>query len=233
MKRSLGFDPRDYDYGAPTEAIRSILTEWIEIDWFEPNPATRDHAVRLFHEHQRLARAVAPELFPADIDIRVVCGGRGDFVSWCQRVRSQTSWDWKFSALKELSKQHATALGWSLEAHAQRVPMGIPRAGDLFVRFSDSNGSEHLVWNNVFPELHALDALPREGFRESADFYLGHAHGDAIECLTWQLAENTAELRGNPFLPLLLCYEAGAYPFSLDRDTVVLFSFDAQTSATG
>ena len=34
-------------------------------------------------------------------------------------------------------------------------------------------------------------------------------------------------LGGNPFVPLLRCYRAGGYPFSLDRDTVVLFRFAA------
>lgn len=36
MKRALGFDPREYEYGPATEAIRQILLDWETIDWFAP-----------------------------------------------------------------------------------------------------------------------------------------------------------------------------------------------------
>ena len=35
------------------------------------------------------------------------------------------------------------------------------------------------------------------------------------------------EVLANPVLPLLLCYQGGVYPFSLDRTTVALFRFAA------
>ncbi|MGE3509588.1 MAG: hypothetical protein AB7N65_11975 [Vicinamibacterales bacterium] len=54
---------------------------------------------------------------------------------------------------------------------------------------------------------------------------VGHAQVDAFECVQWQLAENHGDVSANPFVPLVRCYRAGAYPFSLDRDTVVLFRF--------
>jgi hypothetical protein len=46
-----------------------------------------------------------------------------------------------------------------------------------------------------------------------------------MECLTWQLAEPSADLADNPFLPLLSCYRTGFYPFALDPRAIVLFAF--------
>jgi hypothetical protein len=77
------------------------------------------------------------------------------------------------------------------------------------------------------PKSAALDALPREGRGETARFYLGYAHFDVLDCIKWQLAKGSNDLVDNPFLPLLLCYAAGAYPFSLARDAVVMFRFAA------
>ena len=42
-----------------------------------------------------------------------------------------------------------------------------------------------------------------------------------------QLVEKTPAMTTNPFLPLILCYGVGAYPFSLGRDSTVLFHFTA------
>lgn len=225
MKGALGFDPWQYTYGRATEAVRTALAEWSEIDWFEPTRTDDEHAVHVFREHQRLANLHNPDLFPIDVNIRCISGSRIEFDAWCKRVRSEASWDWKFSVLKTLSNEHAKARGWSDETYARSKPIGLPRPADLMVRIVDASGSEHVMWNNVMPKVEALDALPRDGFGESARFYIGYAHGDALDCIKWQLAEEHADLSGNPFLPLLLCYQAGAYPFSLDRETVVLFRF--------
>lgn len=228
MKGSLKFDPSQYDYGKPTEAIRSILAEWMEIDWFEPHIGTAEQGISLFREHQRLAHAHAPELFPEHVELRVVTGARKDFTSWCQQVRAQTSWDWKFSVLKQLSSQHAKARAWSPESEQRDRPPAPPRPGDLFIVFGDLKGNKQVIWNSVMPSPPALDALPREGFGETARFYISYAHADALDCMKWQLAEGSSDMSTNPFLPLLLCYQAGAYPFSLGRDAVVLFRFGEQ-----
>lgn len=232
MKASLAFDPRDYDYGPSTEAIRSILAEWIEIDWFEPVQVRGDHAARLFREHHRLARAHVPELCSEQIDVRVVSGGRNEFMSWCQHVRAQTSWDWRFSVLKELSNQHARARDWSPDLYVERMPVAPPRPGDPFYVFNTQKGKKQWVWNSIFPTPSALSSLSREGFGEAAGFYFGYAQSDALECMKWQFAENSADLSTNPFLSLLLCYEAGGYPFSLGPENVVLFHFDEQPRAS-
>lgn len=228
MKAPLKFDPNEYDYGAPTEAIRSVLAEWAEIDWFEPNPSTAEHAASLFRQHQRLAHAQAPELFPLDITIRSVTGDRNEFQSWCQRVRSETAWDWKFSILKKLSDEHAKTRGWSPETQTRDAPVGPTRPGDIFFVIGDDKTAQkrQVIWNSIMTMPSALDALPRQGFGEAARFYISYAHNDALDCMKWQFAERSADMRSNPFLPLLLCYEAGAYPFSLARDSVVLFRFD-------
>lgn len=233
MRASLAFDPQDYDYGPATEAVRSILLEWIEIDWFEPRELGGEHAARLFREHQRLAHMHVPELFPEQIDVRVVSGGRSDFASWCERVRAQTSWDWKFSVLKTLSNQHARACGWSPASYVERMPVATPRPGDPFCVFATPDGEKQWVWNNLVATPKALDALPRgDELGEAAKFYIGYAMNDALECMKWQFAESSADLSNNPFLPLLLCYEAGGYPFSLGADTVVLFTFEEHPHAS-
>jgi len=38
-------------------------------------------------------------------------------------------------------------------------------------------------------------------------------------------------LSGNPFISLMQCYRSGGYPFSLDRETVVVFRFAADAGA--
>lgn len=230
MKSRLGFDPSQYDYGAASEAIRAVLAEWSEIDWFEPSAESAEHATSLFREHQRLAHAQAPELFPIDTRIRVVTGDRDEFTAWCERVRSNTTWEWKFSVLKKLSEQHAKARGWSPESETRDAPIAAPRPGDIFFVIGDSKGAKQVIWNSVLPMPPALDAMPRKGFGEAARFYLGYANGDALDCMKWQFAEHSAEMGTNPFLPLLLCYEAGAYPFSLASDDIVLFRFAASSA---
>jgi hypothetical protein len=58
------------------------------------------------------------------------------------------------------------------------------------------------------------------------NFFLWYALMDAMECITWQLAEPSADLLAdNPFLPLVRCYAAGFYPFALGPRTIVLFAF--------
>lgn len=232
MKGVLSFDPRDYDYGPSTDAIRSILSGWIEIDWFEPAQASGEQAAHLFREHQRLAHAHVPELYPEQIDVRVVSGDRNEFTSWCQRVRAQTSWDWKFSVLKTLSNRHAQARDWSPDVYVERMPVAPPRPGDPFWVFNSPRGKKQWVWNSIVPTPSALSSLPREGFGEAAAFYFGYAQSDALECMKWQFAENTADLSTNPFLPLLLCYGSGSYPFSLGPDSVTLFRFDGPQRET-
>lgn len=214
MKAPLTFEPNEYDYGVATEAIRAVLAEWAEIDWFEPSAATAEHVASLFREHQRLAHALAPELFPLDITIRDVTGDRDEFTSWCQRVRSETAWDWKFSILKKLSNEHAQARGWSPEMEAADAPLGHARPGDMFFVIGDKTTAQRrqVIWNSILTMPSALDALPRQGFGEAARFYISYAHNDALDCMKWQFAERSADMRTNPFLPLLLCYEAGAYP---------------------
>ncbi len=227
MKLLPGFDPYDYDYGPATSQIRTILLEWAEIDWFEPTGTTDEDAERLFREHDTCAHKHAPELFAERVEIRSVFGGWPEFSAWCHRVRSQPAWDWKFSTLKKLSRDHATAHGWSLESEARRTPNGPPRPGNLFWRV-DSAGEDAVIWQHVLPARRAaIEALPRPQARDSANFYLSYAETDAMACMQWQLADPRAELAANPFLPLVRCYRAGAYPFSLDRNTVVLFRFAA------
>lgn len=225
VKGTLSFDPNDYDYGPATSAIRTLMVEWAEIDWFVPSGATDDEITRLFSAHNVLAHRYAPELFPEHVTIRCVPGGWSEFAAWCKRVREQTRWDWRFSILKKLSNDHAKACGWSLNAHATHVPKGQPKPGDLFFRFDDANGKPSLIWNNVFQHSSALQAISHAPAKESAQFYFGHAEIDAFNCVQWQLAENHGDVTANPFVPLAHCYRAGAYPFSLDRDTVVLFRF--------
>ena len=230
MKGTLKFDPNEYDYGPATTAIRSIVIEWSSVDWFEPSGAPDEELIRLFQDHNSLAHRAAPELFANQINVRVVSGGWSEFSAWCKRVRARADWDWKFSVLKKLSHEHSKARGWSLDAHAPQVPLGPPKPGDLFVRFNTTDGKAALVWHGLLPAPD-LQTLGRSTTAESAQFYFEHARSDAFSSIQWQLTEKRGDLSGNPFIPLLQCYRLGGYPFSLDRDTVVVFRFTADGSA--
>lgn len=206
MKGALPFDARDYDYGNATAAVRAILGEWGEIDWFAKSAATDAHLIAHFRAHDPAAA------------VRVVTGDHAAFTAWCDRVRANPAWDWRFSVLKILSRDHAEVRGWKLETHARLVTAAEPpRAGDLCFRFDNGAGGHVAIWNHAMPKLDGLD--------EPMRFYLGYAHGDLLDALKWQLAENSSQLDGNPFVPLVRCYAAGGYPFSLDRETVVVFRF--------
>ena len=224
MRGAFEFEPAQCEYGAATASIRQIFSEWASIDWFVP---PRDHAAealttQLLEQHNVRARTHQPEVFPAGIEKQSVRGGWGEFAVLCDRVRTQP-WDWKFSALKKLSSSHSKARGWTLQEQATRcvsLETGTrPRPGDMFVRIG-----EHVMWTELNPRL-ALEAhLPRDHV-EPARWYLSYANMDILECIEWQLAEDSDDLEGNPFVPLMRCYAAGVYPFSLGPTTFVLFAF--------
>ncbi len=226
MKGVLNFDPAHCEYGPATLSIRRILTEWANVDWFVPphdEALARTRAVRFFEEHNFLARMRMPDLFPDRLDIRVATGTWVDFHDLCLRVRQpQSSWDWKFCALKKLSSAHSKEHGWTLsEAVRWMAPDGTSRPGDLFLRIGDQ-----AVWGGTLgPQLNLKETVPPH-HAEDAGFYLSYANMDAIECIEWQLAERTNGLESNPFLPLTRCYGEGLYPFSLGPAEVVLFAFD-------
>lgn len=226
MRGTFGFDPAQCMYGAATAAVRQVLVEWAAIDWFvPPQRAVADEvaATRLFEEHHRRARAHQPELFPANLEIRLVRGGWAGFNDLCTSVRTSGEWDWKFSALKPLSYRHSQARGWSLKNEAPDMASLAqwkgPGPGDLFFRFG-----EVALWNDLGPRLDLRSALP-PSHADVAGWYLGYTGMDVLECIEWQLAEKSDRLDGNPFLPLVRCYAAGFYPFSLGPACVVLFGF--------
>jgi hypothetical protein len=218
MKAPLAFDPGDHDYGPGTVSVRSLLTTWADIDWFEPTATSDSDAIARFDEHNERAHAAAPELFPERVQYNVVYGQWPEFEAWSKRVRESTSWDWKYGALKKLSRNHSQALGWSLAAWAKCMPESV-RPGDLVHRFRDANGKEMVFWGHVHP--HGAIGDPSDGF------YLSYAHGDLLDAIQWQLAERHDDLSSNPFDSLLRCYHAGIYPFSLGPSTVVLFRWAA------
>jgi hypothetical protein len=224
MNGPLGVDPAQWSCGPATTAVRQILTEWAAIDWFEPaHTKANDDATSSFEEHHHRARAQQPELFAEHLDITVQQGGWPEFIALCERVRTQ-QWDWKFAALKLLSYWHSDAHGWSLSAEAgvrdvELLARGYaPGPGDLFFRYG-----EIVIWNDLGPilNLQGLDPI----HAANANWYLSYARMDMIECIEWQLAEPGGHLDANPFLPLLRCYAAQHYPFSLAPGEVVLFGF--------
>lgn len=226
MRGALDFDPAAREYGAATASIRQILTEWAAIDWFVPprDPGAEALAARLMREHNARARAHLPEIFPATLETRSSRGGWREFAALRDRVCNQERWNWKYSALKPLSSHHSKARGWTKDHEARGCvdlqTGAAPRPGDLFIRAGDV-----VFWNKLGPNLDVEACLPRNGV-EPARWYLGYIHIDMIECIEWQLAEGSDDLEGNPFHPLLRCYAAGFYPFSLDKSTMVLFAFD-------
>ena len=225
MRGAFAFDPAQREYGAATASIRQIFSEWASIDWLVP---PRDHAAealaaQLLGQHNARARAHLPEVFPSSVEMRSVRGGWGEFAAFCDQVRTQ-SWDWKFSALKKLSSFHSKAHGWTLRDQAQRcvsLETGArPRPGDLFFRIG-----EQVLWNAPRLELDLKAFVPRDQV-EPASWYLSYADMDILDCIEWQLAEDSDDLEGSPFVPLMRCYAAGFYPFSLGPATLVMFAFN-------
>jgi len=223
MKGRLGFDPQEYDYGAATAALRQLLVEWADVDWFEPPSGKGADARALFQEHHALARTHMPEVFPARLQVESSVGGWGEFDALRERVLAGTNWDWKFSALKRLSSYHSKTHGWSPAVEARRQgllgPSDSTRPGNIFVRHGDQ-----VFWQAPRLRFKFDEASPRDRFSE---WYFTYAHMDMVECIEWQLAEQSDKLEGNPFVPLLRCYATGYLPFGLDATTVVLFAFAA------
>jgi hypothetical protein len=225
MKGKLAFDPAQYDYGVATPAVRQILLEWADVDWFAPpvDEGAQTLAIALFREHNALARVHMPDVFPAKLEVESEVMGWEEFDELCERVRAPSAWDWKYSVLKRLSLHHSKARAWSRDDEAQRcvaLESGAqPRPGDLFVRLGDQ-----VIWTAVAPKIDLGDALPPDRATIAA-WYLSYANMDMMECIEWQLAERNDALEANPFVPLLRCYATGFLPFGLDAATVVLFAF--------
>lgn len=213
MRGRLALDPARCENGPATAAIRRSLRTWIDIDWFASRDGSSAHATSLFHEHHALGRACSPSLFAETVTIRSVLGGWGDFAALCARVRSDTAWDWKYSVLKRLTREHSTALGWTLESGATDP--------ELFVRIG-----QHVFWKPLVPalDLAALGAV----HADEARFYTSYAAMDLMDAIEWQLADGSEDATRNPFVPLLECYAAGFCPFALGPGSVVLFGFDGR-----
>lgn len=205
MKATLDFDPRTI---AQPSSVRALLVAWSEIDWFEPADTSDVDAEVLFRAHQRLAHAHAPADFPLAVDVRGVRDTRAGFEAWCAQVRRNTEHDWKLGTLKQLSRAHTQAKGWTPPPIAPQdlVP------GTLHFSYRDT-----VIWIGAPVKL----PDPSEGTR----FYVDYAHGDLLDAIQWQLAEGHDDLDGNPFWPLLQLYGLGVYPFSLGRAAVALFRF--------
>lgn len=224
MKLKLSFDPEHHDYGPASAAVRRTLQAWAEIDWFVPSGLSDDEGARLFGEHNSLAHAYAPELFAPSVDIRFMRGGWSELQALCKRVQGKP-WDWKFDILKKLTKKHSAAHNWTLEAEAQRLPVGMTPAGNLLLRWGDGSGKEFVLWSGLSCKVDPLEVPTR--YIEAAMFYVSFAQGDALACIEWLFAEKRDDLATNPFWPLLGCYLAGFLPFSIDRQTVMMFRFEA------
>lgn len=218
MRGTFTFDVGALDYGEATPALRSLLELWQRIDWFEANGADAATAIELFRAHHALCHAARPDLFAAQIEVRTQRGGWADVEALYPRVaEAPDRWDWKYSGLKRLTKDHSAARGWSLDAAASAYP---PAPGVLFFTIPGGPNGDHpiAIFNDVGGRLDL-------GNNRRAGWYHSYAVLDLYDALEWQLAENHAVLDANPFLPLLFCYDAGFYPFVLSRTEVILFTF--------
>jgi hypothetical protein len=223
VKGTFKFDPYGHHYPGATTAVQRIFSEWASIDWYVPPARTEgDHAIQLFEEHNAIAGRWLPQSFPPRLSLRVIKGSWDDFQRLCERVRSQNStWDWKYGALKKLSQEHSRRYAWSMENDAREVTTEKPGlAGELCFRFGDI-----VIWNDVGPRLDYSQIPASPDHINQAGWYLSYTSMDVLDCMVWQIAEPTDELNGNPFLPLLRCYAAGYYPFGLAQSEVVLFAF--------
>ncbi|MDC0743548.1 hypothetical protein [Polyangium mundeleinium] len=218
------FDPEQCDCGPATGAIRRILHEWASVDWFEPprHDSDVERAVRLLREHHTLVRSYQPALLSERFEVRPSIGDGSHFSTLCEQASASIeTWDWKYGVLKPLSRRHMEAQGWDRKAHARPLVWKDgprPRTGDLIVKVATT-----VVWN-AYAVVDLRAALPPDRVK-AAEWYLLYANVDFIDCLEWQLAENHDRLDANPFFPLVQCYGAGAYPFSLSPTSYVLHAF--------
>jgi len=221
MKGPLNLDRARHDFGAATATVLAILDEWEAIDWFVPTSQPESSGHLHFVQHQRLCMRHAPNAFPQPIKVQHRQGGWPEFVACCQAVRAVDAGDWKFGPLKSMALDHGRRYGYSL----QQIAAKILKPGsmlDLRCLFMASNG--HVFWGHLGPFLDFRSLGSR--YAESASFYFGYAHGDAMDAIEWQLAEPDAPLVDNPFVALLHCYSSGYYPFVHKDGRVVLFRFD-------
>jgi len=233
MRGIAKFDPDDYDYGAATVAVRSLLKEWANVDWFVPgaNEAARVRATRLFEEHHAAAHRSMPETFGPKVEIRTRYGAWTDFQALYESVSEEVryragqpgrGWDWKYEGLKKMTSAHSEARGFDPAKEAREISAeSPPRPGDLFFKLPGSDG---FIWSFPFPDLELRDRLPA---KEAAvgNWYVGYANMDAMEAIEWQLAERSNDLSTNPFVPLMRVYAEGFLPFSLAPNDVTLFAF--------
>ncbi len=226
MKGKLGFDPHAVDYGPASRSVRQLLVDWQDIDWFVPTsePDAKARASAALTEHHALARAQMPEAFPERIDVVHERGGWDVFADLCEKVRVSREWDWKYSALKPLSRHHASVRGWSRDEERSRMTTladGVsPRPGALYVGVGDA-----ILCAGLRVTL-PLETKLEPRYALQAGWYLSYAHADLLDALEWQLAERGDDLRGNAFVPLVRCYALRVLPFGLDASTVISFAFD-------
>ena len=221
MKGPLLLDRSRHDFGAAAPAVLSILAEWEAIDWFEPHSQLSDSGQAHLRNHQRLAHRYAPQQFRERVDIQNRHGGWADFVECCQSVRRIDAFDWKYSRLKTLSGLHNKRHDFSIAVAARTCLRDRSEISphSLVMALTDTV----CLWGSLGPDLD-FSQLPKEA-AESASFYRSYAHADALDAIQWQLAEPQSAIDENPFLPLLHCYAAGAYPFALSETRFVLFRF--------
>ena len=223
MSKPLGLsvDPDLVSCGEATRAVRSLLRLHARTRWFEPGPT--DKPV-WFARHLALVRPHAPSAFARDVVVSDHVGGWSVLESLAARARARptSGLDWKFDVLKPIGRDHSRARGWTPALHAQRFQTTEPSDGDLFFLYGET-----AMWRLPTPTIDLSRAGPA---REAAGWYQGFAAADLIEALEWQLAEGTDDMETNPFLPLLLGYAHGQYPFVLDESHVIVFRFGEPSS---
>ena len=129
-------------------------------------------------------------------------------------------WDWKFSGLKEMARNHSKRRGYLLEVNAPKIgPDRTPTPEDLFFALPDGG----FIWN-VGTEWEEAPSLTRKQ-RDLLLWYIGYSTQDLSLAIEWQLAERSSDLSSNPFVPLQRCLAEGFYPFMFQRDEVILFGF--------
>lgn len=217
MRSPFTFDHTQQDYGPSTPTIRQLMSEWCEVEWITPPLMPRPIAHQLFSEHHRLARPYLPARLAEHVDLVPATGGWAEFAALCKKVRSQTTWDWKYSVLKEISREHSRARGWST-AEKLRQLRDAPDLGNLYRPMGDGI-CYFLQWH--WPRFEQVAGA----HAESGSFYYEYCTMDFVDSIEWQLAEPSAPLAHNPFYLLLRGYAAGYYPFSLGPESVVMFAF--------
>lgn len=203
----MSVDPNTFECGAATPVIRALVAKYNAIDWYVPPADSHADAIRsVWRRHVRAVDGFYGTRSRWSVELE--SGDWARFVARSTQVRSVQRFDWRNTGLKRMSMEHNAA-----HELVSREIVGLWReAGPV------------TVYQELGPRFSPAPSLS-DVERDAAVWYAGYAQHDARLAIEWLICEPHASIHCNPFVPLIDGYEMGVYPFVLERDRVVLFTF--------